>query len=182
MYSCASLLYHLLWQLCRMYWPVSWYFDRGMINFNRSLLSAATPTHSTAYYFFRNVVGVYIPGIWASLIGGTPFFFFFFPLPHFLASWEKLMQRNTLLWKSADAHPHAVQRCCELVLVFAMSCNLEIWKSSLKRIQCGQKSLNVNWGFKGICIQYMSVARGKFFWFVFCLQYLLGEIFFKYML
>lgn len=71
MYSYISLLYHLLWQLCRMYWPVSWYFDRGMINFNRSLLSATTAACSTAHFFFTNVVGVYIPEIRHSLNGDT---------------------------------------------------------------------------------------------------------------
>lgn len=70
MYSCASLLHHLLWQLCRMYWPVPWYFDRGMINFNRSLLSAATEISYHCSLFFRNVVSIYVPGIWASLNGG----------------------------------------------------------------------------------------------------------------
>lgn len=99
MYSYASLLYHLLWQLCRMYWPVSWYFDRGMINFNRSLLSAVTAAHSTAHFFFRNVVGVYIPGIRASwhrdnffpsLSLSSSFFFFFFSFNLYMGFWERI--------------------------------------------------------------------------------------------
>lgn len=50
-----------------------------MINFNRSLLSAATASHITAHFFFRNVVGVSIHGIGASLNGGARLGFFSFP-------------------------------------------------------------------------------------------------------
>lgn len=122
MYSYASLLYHLLWQLCRMYWPVSWYFDRGMINFNRSLLSATTAACSTAHFFFTNVlvfISLKSDEAWMEIL-----------IPYELG---EAFAKSTLFWKSAGAHSHAFQRWCGVVLSLPMRCNFRrhgnlVWK------------------------------------------------------